>query len=310
VLLCLAAAAGYSLSSVLQQRAAAAESRRYSLRPSLLLRLVRRPLWLTGKAVDVLATVLQAVAIHLGSVVLVEPLLASGLLFALPLGARIAGRRLETRDWLGALALTGGLALFVAMTGSTGGRNDASVAVWLTAGAIVAVLVVMTIATFRDDARPHRAAWLAGAGGLLYACSATLTKPATHAWTAGPGALATSWQLYALLAVSFVAATAVQSAFQMGSIVASLPALTAVEPVAGVALGVCVLGEHLATGPRSLPPLAVAFAAMLAGIVVLARSPLVAASHDAPAHDRCAAEDEQPDVGHLHAGDVEVGPIR
>src|SRR5450755_2763128 len=74
VLLGLAAAAGYAISSVLQQRAAAAEPQGSSLRITLLLRLARRPWWLAGKAVDVVATVLQAIAIHLGSVVQVEPL--------------------------------------------------------------------------------------------------------------------------------------------------------------------------------------------------------------------------------------------
>jgi hypothetical protein len=285
VLLCLAAAAGYAVSSVLQQRAAAAEARRYTLRPSLLVRLARRPWWLAGKAADVVATVLQAIAIHIGTVVLVEPLMAAGLLFALPLGARMSGRRLAGRDWLGGLALTGGLALFVVLTGSAGGRNGAPVTTWLTAGAVVGLLVVVAVVMFQRDRGPHRAAWLAGAGGVLYACTATLTKPATQAWTAGPWRLATSWQLYALLGISVVAATAVQSAFQMGSIAASLPTLTAIEPVAGVALGVWVLGEHASSGPRSLAPLGLAFAAMLAGIVVLARSPLVVAGHEGPVSD-------------------------
>jgi drug/metabolite transporter (DMT)-like permease len=283
VLLALLAAAGYATSSVLQQRAAAAEPQGSSLRITLLLRLARRPWWLAGKAVDVLATVLQAVAIHLGSVVQVEPLLASGLLFALPLGARLAGRRLQSRDWLGALGLTSGLALFMAVTRSSGGRSNATAGLWLTAGAIVAVIVIVMVAVAQDAARPHRPAWLAGAGGVLYACTAVLTKPATQAWTAGLGTLAQTWQVYALLSLSLVAATAIQTAFQVGPIAASLPTLTAIEPVAGVALGIGVLGEHLTTGLRSVPSLVLAVVAMLAGIVVLARSPLVAATFDEPA---------------------------
>jgi drug/metabolite transporter (DMT)-like permease len=283
VVLALLAAAGYAVSSVLQQRAAAAEPQGSARRLTLLLRLVRRPWWLAGKAVDVLATILQAIAIHLGSVVQVEPLLASGLLFALPLGARLAGRRLQARDWFGAVALTSGLAVFMAVTRSSGGRNDATPTVWLTAGALVAVLVVAMLAVAHDEGRRHRPAWLAGAGGLLYACTAVLTKPATQAWTAGPARLAESWQLYTLLLLSLVAATAIQTAFQVGTIAASLPVLTAIEPVAGVALGVGVLGEHLTTGLRSVPLLGLAMVAMLAGVVLLARSPLVAATFDEPA---------------------------
>ena len=149
------------------------------------------------------------------------------------------------------------------------------------------------LAMAQDDARPHRPAWLAAAGGVLYACTAVLTKPATQAFTAGPARLAQTWQLYALLTLSLVAATAIQTAFQVGTIAASLPTLTAIEPVAGVALGIGVLGEHLTTGLGSVPPLGLAIFAMLAGIVVLARSPLVAATFDEPV---AAAEPADPQL--------------
>jgi hypothetical protein len=115
---------------------------------------------------------------------------------------------------------------------------------------------------------------LAAVGGLLYACTAALTKPVTKAWTAGLVRLATTWELYALLAISLVAAVLVQTAFQTGSIAASLPTLSAVEPVAGAALGVAVFREHLTTGPVGLIPLMIGLTAALAGIVCLARSPL------------------------------------
>ena len=118
----------------------------------------------------------------------------------------------------------------------------------------------------------HRAPLLAAAGALLYAGTAALTKPVTKAWTTGLNRLATSWELYAMLAASLVAVVVVQSAFQTGSIATSLPTLSAVEPVAGAAIGVAVFREHLTASPAGLLPLTIGLMATIAGIICLARS--------------------------------------
>jgi drug/metabolite transporter (DMT)-like permease len=274
VLLSLGAALGYAISSVLQQRAAASQPAGHGMRATLIIRLLRRPLWLAGKAVDIVATILQAIAIHLGSLIVVEPLLASGLLFALPLGAAVAGTRLRRQDWQGALVLTAGLALFTVAAPDTGGRAGAPIGTWCLLGAVVAVAGSGLVALAHRQFQRHRAALLAASGGLLYACTAALTKPVTKAWTTGLSRLITSWQLYALFAVSLVAVVLVQTAFQIGSIANSLPALSAVEPVAGAIIGVAVFREHLTSSPAGLLPLVIGLIATLTGIICLARSPL------------------------------------
>src|SRR5205807_8952991 len=99
--------------SVFQQRSAAAAPHEHSMRVSLLVHLVRQPAWVGGVVADVLGYVLQFLALDRGSLVLVQPLLVSGLLFALPLGAALSRRRLRRRDWLGSAALVVGLSLFL-----------------------------------------------------------------------------------------------------------------------------------------------------------------------------------------------------
>src|SRR6202011_351659 len=92
----------YALASVLQHRAAIAQPQESSLHLGLLARLVTKPLWLAGIAADGFAFVFQFVALGHGSLILVQPLLVCGLLFALPLGAWLAGTKLTHRDWAGA----------------------------------------------------------------------------------------------------------------------------------------------------------------------------------------------------------------
>src|SRR3954447_9586118 len=77
VALALAAAALFAVAAAAQQRSAAAV-----------------PLWWGGTLADGGRYVGQAAALGLGSLLLVQPLLVTSLLFALPLGARWAGRRL------------------------------------------------------------------------------------------------------------------------------------------------------------------------------------------------------------------------
>src|SRR3984893_19043155 len=92
----------YALASVLQHRAAIAQPQEKSMRLSLLGRLVTNPMWLAGIVADGLAFLFQFVALGHGSLILVQPLLVCGLLFALPLGAWFAHTRLTRQDWAGA----------------------------------------------------------------------------------------------------------------------------------------------------------------------------------------------------------------
>jgi len=140
IVLALLAGLSYAGAAVLQQRVASDQAPELSLRPGLLLALVRQPVWLLGIALDVCAYFLEAGALATGTVVTVAPLLVSGLLFALPLST-IGGRgRVTRREWIPAIAVTGGLAVFVAVGSPEGDRSTASLAAWIVAGALVAVV--------------------------------------------------------------------------------------------------------------------------------------------------------------------------
>src|SRR5436190_492156 len=113
IVLAVLAGLSYAGAAVLQQRVASSQAPELSLRPGLLLALVRQPVWLLGIALDVGAYLLEAGALASGTVVTVAPLLVSGLLFALPLST-VGGRgRVTRREWIPAIAVTGGLAVFV-----------------------------------------------------------------------------------------------------------------------------------------------------------------------------------------------------
>ena len=115
IALAVAAAFLFALGTVLQQRGAVAEPSGASARGAarLLVRLSRRPIWIGGILTDGLGFGFQAVALGIGKLVAVQPILATSLIFSLPLGARLTDQRVSRRDLLGAVAVTAGLAVFL-----------------------------------------------------------------------------------------------------------------------------------------------------------------------------------------------------
>jgi drug/metabolite transporter (DMT)-like permease len=116
----------YALAAVTQQRAAVDEPMENSLRLRLLFNLLRRPLWLAGLVCDVGAFLLQFYALDHGALVLVQPLLVSGLLFALPLGALMSHERMRRTDWVGAGLVVLGLSVFLLVAQPDRGSADAA----------------------------------------------------------------------------------------------------------------------------------------------------------------------------------------
>ena len=108
IVLALLAALLFALGTVLLQKAGMAEPEGGSS-AGLLLRMARRPLWLAGIACAGLGFVLQAAALSLGRLAVVQPLLVSSVVFALPLGAKLTGQRVRRIDIVAALMVTAAL---------------------------------------------------------------------------------------------------------------------------------------------------------------------------------------------------------
>ncbi|MBV8952154.1 MAG: DMT family transporter, partial [Actinobacteria bacterium] len=228
------------------------------------------PLWLLGYAADWGGYGLQAVALGAGSLLVVQPLLVTGLLFSLPIAARWSGRRLERTDWIAAVALCAGLAAFLSIGNPTGGRDQAPFVDWAFAGGIVAgvgVLLVMAALRYQGATR---ATLLALATGISYGLTAGLTKTSVNLLGNGIVSFLTHWEPYALLAFASVGMWLNQTAFQVGDLKASLPAMDVGEQVVAAVIGVAVLREHVqAHGAFDWLLIAVALTAMAYGVVVL-----------------------------------------
>lgn len=277
VALSVGAALLLALTSVVQQRAATTVPHHKSLRPGLVAELLRHPLWLLGVVCDAGAYLLQFLALRRGTLVLVQSILVTGLLFALPFGAACSHRRLSRSDWLGTMAVVSGLVLFLVTAGPEHGRGQPSPTGW--AVLLMGVALVVTPLVVAAPAGPgkRRALALGAACGVLFGLNAALTKAAAVLLDGGVGNLLVSWQLWVLVACAAYGFLLSQSAFQAGPLEASLPVLTISDPLVSAAIGLGFLHERIAAAPAALAAELAGVAAMVTGVLLLARSPLVLA---------------------------------
>jgi drug/metabolite transporter (DMT)-like permease len=274
ILLGLGAACCLGFGFVLQQRAAQRAPLSDFLSFRLLLDLLRMPEWVLGIVLMVAGQVFGALALSRGEVSLVEPLMATNLLFALALSRRLTGQPLGRHGWGGVALLAAGVTAFIVAGRPSGGGEPAGpLRHWLLFGLVVGVALLLTALARR--LRPTlEATVLALAAGLLYGLQDALTRVCGQiVETEGVFALSVHWQPYVIVAIGLTGLLLVQSAFETAPLRSSLPALTAAEPLAGIACGVGFLGDRLQLSAPALAVQATGLAAVVVGIVLLGSHP-------------------------------------
>ncbi|WP_370084269.1 DMT family transporter [Streptacidiphilus sp. MAP12-16] len=273
-LLSVSAACLLGLGFVLQQHAAQRAPLSEMLSYRLLLRLMRQREWLLGLLFMIGGQVLSAMALSAGRISLVEPLLATNLLFAMGLARRITRQTLGRSGWGGVLLLATGVTVFIVSGQPTGGGTESGVLRhWLVFG-VVAGIALLLVSIARRMPLFEEATLLALAAGLLYGVQDALTRTAGQRFNRGGLVLLLhSWQTYTVVAIGVLGLILVQSAFESAPLKMSLPALTAAQPLAGIACGVGFLGDELRVTPGALAWEAVGLACIVLGVIVIGRHP-------------------------------------
>jgi drug/metabolite transporter (DMT)-like permease len=272
VILSFGSAAVFALGIVLQQRVVMDAPEAKEASAGLLFRLIQHPVWLAGIAAYGIAFGMQAAALGDGRLVVVQPILATTIVFALPLGVWLSAQRVTRRDVIAAFVVTAGLALFLVLADPSGGREDAPLGEWVVAGAVViGVSAGLTVAGLAR-AGALRAAFLGTASGLLFGLVSALTKGAVEVLQDdGVGVLA-NWHLYALIVVGLAGMTITQLSLGTGILPPAVATSSIFNPAVSVVLGLTLFEElvHHSTAGRIGALLALL--AMFAGIAALALS--------------------------------------
>jgi drug/metabolite transporter (DMT)-like permease len=284
ILLALVASLFTASSAVAQRLAAAPAPGEISFSWRLLTFLLRRPVWFLGILFMIGGFLFQLAALDVGDLSLVQPVIATELLFVFAFLALRYRHGVRVREWCAAVGMAAGLGGFLFLADPSGGSTSQATAWhWIlaataTAGASV-LFVALALVRFRrgrDPSPSRKAALLAVSAAVTWGFVAAVIKELSTHLSAGPYAVFSNWSPYVLLISGAVAMYLGSNAFQAGPLAASQPGLTIVDPLVASLLGVTLFGEQIRHGPAELAGEIVALLVLVSSVVLLSRSPLVA----------------------------------
>jgi len=267
---------------VLQQHAASKLPTQY-LQLRLIAELLHQRIFVAGVVIMVIGQGLSAWGLGHLSLTVSEPLLATNLIFALLLAAPISGEIPRRTELAGAVLLCAGVGVLSASRSVRAlSESFGSFSHWPAAGIIAGVAAALVVAGRNGPASLR--ATLTGAGsGLLLGISDALTRRSVEIIDGhGLATLLTTWPGYAVIGTAAIGLWLVESAFAAGPLHASLPAITGAEPLAGMTLGVLVFGDIVHVTPWLLALQAAGLAAMVGGVILVARAPVFRKLHLRP----------------------------
>ncbi len=271
-ILAVSAALMIGIGDVLQQRSAQQVTDKPVSTFGLFRRLLRDRRWWAGSLVAGAGFGLQAAALGLGSVVLVQALLVTSLLFALVINARVNHRRITRRQAIWAVLLAAAVTVVVTVGDPQAGTPRGSLKTWTVVALIMGPALILCVIGSHVFSGSVSAMLLGVVSGSLWGLFSVLTKGVVDQLGHGLPALLRTPEVYVWVVLAVAATAWEQSAFRAGPLTASLPATTVAEPIVGSVLGVAVLGETLTTNTVGMVALGVSVAVMIAATVALAHS--------------------------------------
>ncbi len=273
--LAVAAALCNALTSVFQRMGVEDAPEETTMRLSLLAYAVKRGVWLLGFGFMVCAFLLQAFALHIGRLSVVQPILTMELLFLVAILGTYFRFSISIREWVGASAIAFGLSGFLFFAAPGGGTEVPTNLGWIVVGGASVFLIVVTVLATRTGPRWWKAAMFGSSAAIVYAFTAAVIKTvsdyAANDWVT----LFVHWQTYGVIVFGLLGLFLTQNAFHAGPLAASQSTLVLVDPLVSICLGIALYGDSLRTGGAYGPLEALSLLVMFMGAVFLSNSPLI-----------------------------------
>jgi drug/metabolite transporter (DMT)-like permease len=245
-ILALVAAFFFAVAATLQQKGALSQGEVSLAHPKSLLNLARQPMWLLGTGALLVGYVFQAVALDNGRLAVIQPLLVTTIVFALPLGYFLTGQIVGRREALGAAVVVLGLMVFTLVGNPAGGNDNAPADEWAVAVVVVSILCVVLVALGGRGSLERKAGAYGAAAGLLYGLSASLCKPTMEILDDdGLATLLGNWEPYAFALAGIAAFVIQQVSLGTGRLAPSVATTSVLNPIVGVIIGIVLLNENL-----------------------------------------------------------------
>ncbi len=309
IVLAVSAALVEAIAVVLQRVALESAPTGSSLSPRLITHALKKRGWLIGFGLLLGGFALQASALRVGQLSVVQPAVTIELVFVVAILVVVFHRRVGWREVLGVVAIVGGLAGFFASASPAVGKGQPDARAWVIVSTLTLICALGLVVAGRSGPRWWRAALLGAAAAVLFAYDAALTKTATTILRHGWAHVFESWEPYLVVITSFSGIFLLQSALHAGPITASRITNAIVNPMGSIVIGITAFNERVRAGTTFLALDVLAIAVLCVGVVVLVRSPLVAAIGGVPADEYLGAGPLQPPVVQGAIGSADTGPV-
>lgn len=273
----LASAGAMALGAAAQQNATQHAPYGRGSRLRFIAALVRSRLWLAGVFVVLLSFGLYLLALVLGPLILVQPIMVTGVVWGSLFAAWLVRRRPDRWLLVGGAVCGIGLALFLG-TARPGpglpGQGVGSVvqpgALWLLVG--LGVLLATALVTAIGSTGLLSGLGLALAVGILFGINAALTKIVADQFAMGWLEPFRHWAFYASLGVGPAGFLLSQRAMQAAQLLTPVNAIiSTADPMVAAAAGLALLGEQIVSTPIALALESLGAVITAVGIVVVAR---------------------------------------
>ncbi len=269
-ILALVAAFFFALAATLQQKGALGMGEVSLASPKSLLTLAKQPWWLAGTAALLCGYAFQAVALANGRLAVIQPLLVTTIVFALPLGYFFTAQIINRREILGAVVVVLGLAIFMGVGDAADGNDNAPANEWALACLVFGLVAGVLLVLGTRGSLVRKAGLYGACAGVLYGLSASLCKPTVEIFgDDGLAAVLESWEFYAFAVAGIVAFVVQQVSLATGKLAASVAAVSVCNPLVSILIGTLLLDERLAEPTWHKVIAYCALGAALAGAVVI-----------------------------------------
>ena len=248
-LLALCAAFMFALAAALQQKGALGLEGVSLRSPGSFVRLAGQKFWLLGTAALLGGYLFQAVALSKGQLAIVQPLLVTTIVFALPLGHFLTQQAVDRRQIVAAGLVVVGLAVFTVVGNAAQGNDDAPSWEWAVAIVVLGTAAAVLAAIGGRGSLARKAGTYGACAGLLYGLSASLWKPTSASFSSGGlGGMLGNWELYAFAVAGILGFLVQQVSLATGRLAPSVAMTSVVNPLVSILIGTALLDERLA-GP-------------------------------------------------------------
>ncbi len=236
-----------ALSTILQRMATGQPDAQRLYKRDFIATVLKQRLWIIGTLLEITGFIAQAAALRKGSLVLVEPLLTTNLIFLMLMLHFRFSMRTGIKEWLAVVAICGGLSSLLVAANPRSGKFLPHATAWVLVTLVTGGVILISVFVVRSKLSDKARAAVGGLGaGINFALTAALTKLVMEQLNFGIGYVLTHWALYGLIVAGLISVMVMQSAYGAGPLAISLPAIEIADPTLSVVFGIFLFGDSVA----------------------------------------------------------------